>query len=226
MSQHHPFWVPRGARGIDDRGELVGSNRSGGLLVFARETVLVHESPMPALTDLSQAALALSQRPSIDHDDFLEVWNLGPDVSNLSRLLGSGRDDHVGAGVGEDETDQARGKRRVDRDGHGAYGQDTQIRHQPLRSCLADERDAVTGPNTKASQSKSTVSDILEELTAGKFVVSVGPTPPKQRRFGIPPRHIEREVGERPYIGLGHTPLLPSRSWWSVLVIPIVTSPG
>ncbi len=165
VREHRALRLPRGARRIDDRGDVLGLYPGRALLEdrrahLERRAALVRER-------VEREVSRLRRRARVEGDDVVERRALRLDLEDLAELLDRGHEDRLRAAVVHEGRDLVRGKRRVDRDGPGARAEDGVVGHRPLRPVLREDRDAVSRLDPERVQPERDRPDRETEVARG-----------------------------------------------------------
>ena len=135
VGQHHALGVAGGARGVDQRGEVVRVRPA------ARPPASAGTWPARPCPRASRSANGITPGPVASASNAMMCRSAGarrlPDVEDLLQLRLAGDEDRHGAGVAQDVVDLARGEGGVDRDVGAAGGEAGEVGDGPLGPVLA-----------------------------------------------------------------------------------------
>ena len=92
---------------------------------------------------------------------------------------------------------------RVDRHRNGTAGQDGQVRHEPLRPALGDDRHAIARLHTHLAKPERDIANGFEELLARQAGDLAAAHAPHHQRLRDPPQDMEWQVRDRLNVDLG-----------------------
>src|ERR1700688_3581363 len=177
MAEHGPFGSSSGAGSVDNRGQIVRLNRTGGRFGLRVESggALGHEFiHVPASDGKFGGNLDV-----IHDDDFLNL-RLGENRLQLAQLMFGGKENDAGAGIAESICGLFGSQRRIDGDANGPKQENGEVGGGPLRAILAENGDAISFANAPVRESASGSGHVTAKI---------------RRRYGQPLSHLAIEHG-------------------------------
>ena len=168
MAQHGALRRPGGAGGVDEDGEVVGAGDLDQRVPGAGMLVLVAGAQVEEVVEGHHLWIGEAVQPlDVEHDDLHEPGAARADFQDLVELLLVAGEEEAGAAVVDDVLDLARRIRGVDAVGHAAHRHRPQIRVQPLRPVLREDRHHVARPQAEGHQAEPDTPRALAIVAPG-----------------------------------------------------------
>jgi hypothetical protein len=207
VREHHALGLARRPRGVDDRGQLLGTDGTRAVAVVLRNAPPVPNRLVPARRQVVES----DHRPTvavrgIQGDNRLDGGQQVPDGLHFLQLDLGRDDDDAGTGIVEDVLDLSLVEGRIDGDRHRPEREDCKVAQDPLRPALGDDRHAVAGRDTERGQSERDLADPLEHFARAHAVDRLSAAAADGDRLDEASVVVEWQVGDRPNVGgrLGH----------------------
>ena len=168
--EHRALGRPGRARGVDQRGQVVGPlarraprrARRGAARGASRPS-----SRKSAQDEQLLVVVAVPDAARLEVDDALQVRALVEDRERLVDLLLVLGDEDLGAGVAEQVADLGGRVGRVDADRRGPHGERAHVGDQPLGPVLGVDRDPVAGLDAERQERVPGELDLVPVLRPG-----------------------------------------------------------
>jgi hypothetical protein len=158
VRQHHALGVAGGAGGVDDGGQVIGTDPPDAL----PET----RTGVPGgagSEDLLEGQSARRRRP-LDLHHVLEAGAVAAHADQHRRVFGAVRHNHAAAGVAHLKRDLGGGEGGVHGHVHGAQIQHREVHHVPLRAVLRHQHHPVAPLHTEPREALGQGRRVLKQL--------------------------------------------------------------
>ena len=167
VGEHDALGVAGGARGVDDRGQVVGPRP---------QRVIPPRGPAHGLLPAEMHQLADGDdirriQVVVEPDDVAEARQVGADLADLLELPGVRHAEDRDPRVAQQELDLPGGKRRVDRHVDAPRREGRKVGVRPLRPVLRQDAHPVAGLQVELEQPETRRPDAIGHLAAA----DVGP---------------------------------------------------
>ena len=181
---HDALRRPRGAGGVDDRGQVVGlrAGQARGQRAGVLRGVVATEAAQhrPRHDHLGRLRGLVAR----DHDDVLEPRRLVTRLEHLGELPRVLHDDRPRAGVVDDVGDEVRRVGRIHRNRDAARAEDREVGLHPFGPARREQRDGVAGLAAERDQPERYLAHDLAHLA------------PRQRRpRAVTLEHLRGAIG-------------------------------
>ena len=198
VRQHHAFGFARCSGRVDDRRQLVGLHGPSAIAELFSRAPLPRQAGVTALGDGIERddRRAVGCGPPVHQHHRVQRRHLVAHLLDLLQLKARGNDRGLGARIVQDVACLAGGERWIDRNGGRAGREDREIRDQPLRAALGNDRHSIAVANTERAQPEREVANALEDVLAREPDDLVRPAASDELWIREPPRHVKGQVGD------------------------------
>jgi hypothetical protein len=211
VAQHRALWGPGRAGRVDQDGQVIMLRDLHHLVVGARVLPVVARAQLEQRGQRQHLVIAeIVQSFHVVDDDLHQFGTAPADLKDLVQLLLVLREEEARPAVVHDVLDLAGRVCRVDAVGDAADGQGAEVRVQPLRAVVGQDRDDVARPQAEGDQPEPEVPGPLAVLAPadgapdpelllphGDLVPALGHDVPEQLGQGILPVHSKHPTLDR-----------------------------
>ncbi len=169
--KHHALGLPRGARGVDERGQVL---RGGAGEPCVENVSLPRRAPLLKKVPPEHAPRVAAQvRPLVEHDDYGRRQAGLRDARDAVVLGLAAREEDPDGGIADDVAGLARRARRVDGHGDAPDAQDREVGDRPLRAVVRVDAHHFPLAHAQFQEGLCRVPDEFPEAAVGDVAPAV-----------------------------------------------------
>ncbi len=198
VAQHRPLGGAGGAGGVDEDGEIVGLGDVHHGLEGAGVLLVVACAELHQLAERHHLGIAEPAEPlEVVDEDLHEGRTAVAHREDLVELLLVLGEEEARAAVVDDVLDLARRVRGVDAVGDAADGQRAEVRVEPLRAVVGDDRHHVARPEPQRHQPEPDVPGLEPVLPPGDRPPDPEVLLPHRHLVAALPHHVPEQPRQR-----------------------------